>query len=121
MNIGICKRALALLTASIFLATGCASLQSVPMSQGGRPDVQVGESVVVTTRDGAQHKFKVSAVDNDALRGGGERIAYADMQSLEVRRSDGLHMNKTAMIIGAVVLGAVAIGAASGGGGGGGY
>jgi hypothetical protein len=120
MNIGIRQRFLALLTASIFLATGCASLHNVPMSQG-RPDVQVGESVVVTTRDGAEHQFKVTALDDDALRGGSERIAYADMQSLQVRRSDGLHVNKTAMIVGAVVLGAVAIGAASGGNGGGGY
>jgi hypothetical protein len=120
MNIANWKRTLALLTASIFLATGCASLQPVPLN-GAAPPLQAGDAVVVTTRDGARHKFQVTSVEADALRGEHDRIAYADMKSLEVRRSDGTNISKTALIIGAVVLGAVAIGAASGGGGGGGY
>lgn len=119
------KRTLACTMSMAFLATGCAQLQNVPLArteQGvTRPDVQVGDRVVVTTRDGAKHKFQVLAVEADALRGERDRVAYADMQELGVQKPGEMHLNKTAMIVGAVVLGAVAVGAASSGGGGSGY
>lgn len=119
----ILKRTTALLTASIFLATGCAQLQNVPLSRTAqgveRPAVQAGDNVVVTTRDGARHKFQVTSVEADALRGERDRIAYADMQSLGVQKKGELHFSKTALIVGAVVLGAVAVGASSGGSSGG--
>ncbi|HEX6638927.1 MAG TPA: hypothetical protein VF033_14820 [Steroidobacteraceae bacterium] len=119
------KRTLALTLSTVFLVTGCAQLQNVPLArteQGvTRPDIQVGDRVVVTTQDGARHKFQVLAVEADALRGARDRVAYADMQELGVRKPGDMHLNKTAMIVGAVVLGAVAIGAASGGGGSSGY
>ncbi|MDF3020516.1 MAG: hypothetical protein K0Q92_1819 [Steroidobacteraceae bacterium] len=89
----ILKRTLTLATASIFLATGCAQLQNVPLAR---------------TAQGAE-------------RGERDRIAYADMQSLGVQKQGQMHFSKTALIVGAVVLGAVAVGAASGGGGSGGY
>lgn len=121
----ILKRTLALATASIFLATGCAQLQNVPLdrtAQGTeRPAVQAGDNVVVTTRDGVKHKFQVTSVEADALRGERDRIAYADMQALGVQKKGEMHFSKTALIVGAVVLGAVAVGAASGGGSSGGY
>jgi hypothetical protein len=115
------KRALALITTSIFLATGCTSLQSVPVKRSNqgieRPDVKVGESVVITTNDGKKHEFKVTAVEDDALRGGGERVAYADIAAIDARRASGNSGGKTAMIVGiAVAVGLIA--AASGGGGG---
>jgi len=119
------KRTLSVLTASIFLATGCAQMRSVPLASGApgveRPGVQAGDRVVVTTRDGAKHKFRVTSVESDVLRGEQERIAYTDMKTLHVQTPGG-GINKTALIVGAVVLGAAVIGAASGGsGGGGGY
>jgi len=124
MNIRSWKRAVALLTVATFLTTGCTSLQNVPLAQDAghtRPDIKAGESVVVTKKDGAQQKFKVLKVEDDALVGHNVRIAYADMVSLEAQRADGAHGNK-ALIIGGIVLGAAAIAvAASGGGGGGGY
>lgn len=116
------KRTLSVLAASIFLATGCAQMRTVPLSaaQGvERPAVQAGDRVVVTTKDGAKHTFQVTSVESDVLRGEQGRIAYTDMKSLQVQTPGGI--NKTALIVGAVVLGAVAIGAASGGGGSGGY
>ncbi len=120
-----CKRTFALLMASVFLATGCAQLQSVPLARTAqgteRPAVSAGDHVQVTTNDGAKHKFQVTAVEADALRGDHDRIAYADMKSLGVQKQGGMRLGKTALIVGAVVLGAVAIGAASGGGSGGGY
>ncbi len=111
-----------LLGVAAFLATGCTSLQAVPLAQSSqgsaRPNVEVGESVVVTKKDGAKQKFKVSAVNDDALVGQNVRVPYADMASLQVERSDGSHTK--AILIGAAIVGAIAIAAAASGGGSGG-
>ena len=116
------SRAVTSLSVAAFLATGCTSLQTVPVAQtqqgSVRPNVEVGESVVVTKKDGAKQKFKVSAVNDDALVGQNVRVPYADIASLQVERSDGSHTK--AILIGAAIVGAIAIAAAAGGGGGGG-
>src|SRR5215470_9547538 len=95
MKVKSWNRAIALLTVAAFLTTGCTTLQSVPLasSQQGsaRPSVEVGESVIVTKKDGAKQKFKVSAVNDDALVGQNVRVPYGDMASLQVERSDGSH------------------------------
>ena len=114
---------MALVTTSIFLATGCTSLQSVPVKRAAqgieRPDVKVGEKVVVTTNDGKKHEFKVTAVENDALAGANERVAYTDIAAIDAQRGSA-GGNRTALIVGiAVAVGLLA--AAGGGGGGGGY
>jgi hypothetical protein len=122
MNLNHLKRATALITVCAFLATGCTSLQNVPLTRNGqaseRPDVKAGESVVVTKKDGTTQKFTVLSVEDDALAGHNVRVPYADIASLEVKRSDG-GGTKTALIVGAVVVGIAGIAAASGGGGGG--
>jgi len=123
------KRTVASSISTVFLITGCAQLRNVPLVSAdgrsgqtiARPEVQVGDQVQVTTRDGIEHKFQVTAMDAEAMRGASERIAYADMQRLEVREAGTLRPGKTALIIGAVLVGAAAIGAASGGGSSGGY
>jgi len=126
MNMQFWKRAVAPLTVVVFLASGCTSLQNVPLSQGGqsveRPDIKAGESVVVTKKDGTKQKFKVLKVEDDALVGHNVRITYTDMSSLEAQRADAAQ-GKKALLIGGAVLGAVAIAVATGGGGGsgGGY
>jgi len=122
MNMYRWKRAAALITVAAFLSTGCTSLQNVPLTQGGqtiaRPDVKVGDPVVVTDKSGAKKKFTVTGVEDTALVGKNVRVAYADMASLDVQRSD-MHVGKKGLIIGAVIVGAIAVAAASGGGGGG--
>lgn len=114
------SRAVASLSVAAFLATGCTSLQPVPMAQAqqgsARPNVEVGESVVVTKKDGAKEKFKVSAVNDDALVGQNVRVPYADIASLQVERSDGSHTK--AILIGAAIVGAIALAAAAGSSGG---
>ena len=118
-----CTRAMVLLTTGAFLTTGCTTLQHVPLQAATsgqaatRPDVKVGESVVVTRNDGQTQKFTVTAVDADAVSGKNVRIPYGDIASLDVRRSDA-HANKMALIVGAVVVGVAAAAAAGGGGGG---
>jgi hypothetical protein len=121
MNIHPWKRVIALLAVASYLTTACTTLQNVPLRNAdqtvARPAVAVGESVVVTTRSGEKKQFTVTAVEADALVGANDRVAYADMQQLDVRRGEG---GKKGLLIGAVVLGVVAIAAAAGGGGGGG-
>ena len=126
MNMHSWKRSVALITVATFLSTGCTSLQNVPLTQSdqsiARPDVKVGESVLVTKKDGAKQKFTVTGVEDAALLGKNVRIAYVDMKSLEVQRTEGMHVSKTALIIGAVAVGALAVAASSShSGGGSGY
>ena len=122
MNMHRWKRAVALITVAAFLTTGCTSLQNVPLTHSdqtmARPDVKIGESVVVKKKDGSTQKFTVTSVDDNALSGKSTRVAYADMASLGVERSDGTISHK-GLIIGAVIVGALAVAAASGGGSGG--
>jgi len=122
MNIHQWKRAGALLTVAAFLTTGCATVENVPLMHAGqsisRPDVKIGESVVVTKKDGSKQKFAVTGVEDAALVGQNVRIPYADIASLDVQRGDGMHIGKKGLIIGAVIVGAIAVAAASGGGGG---
>ena len=119
------KQMAAVAMAAVFLLTGCAQLQNVPLTKSeqgvARPAVQAGDNVVVTTRDGAKHRFQVTSADAEALQGEHDRINYTEMTRLDVQKKGEMHFSKTALIVGAVVLGAVAIGASSGGGGGGGY
>jgi hypothetical protein len=123
MKAGTWKRAVALIVSLAYLSTGCANLQTVPLAGGNaRPDVKVGESVVVTTTSGTRQKFDVTAVEDAALIGAGVRVPYSDIARLEVDRG-GTAVSKKALWIGAAVLGAVAIAATAGssGGSGGGY
>ena len=118
MEISLWKRAVATFVAVAYLA-GCASLQNVPVGQSmAHPEVEVGESVVVTTKAGEKKSFTVTAVENDALVGASSRVAYADMQRLDVKRG-GSMSGKKGLLIGAAVLGVIAVAAAAGGGGGG--
>jgi hypothetical protein len=108
MNMHPWKRVIALTTVAAFLVTGCTTLQNVPLTQAGqtiaRPDVKVGESVVVTEKNGAKQKFTVTGVDDSAIAGKSVRVAYADIASLGVQRSD-MHIGRKGLIIGAVING----------------
>jgi hypothetical protein len=112
------NRVVALLVTVSYLA-GCANLQNVPLGQSiVHPEVEVGESVVVTTKTGEKKTFTVTAVENDALVGSNARVPYAEMARLDVERG-GMTPGKRGLLIGAAVLGVIAVAAAAGGGGGG--
>ena len=101
-------RAGSLLVITCFLLTSCTSLQGVPLPGPDQPTatpaVKVGETVEVTTRAGETKRFKVTAVESDALVGDNVRVAYKDMTSLQVERSDGAKTGMVAWIVGGVVL-----------------
>jgi hypothetical protein len=113
------KRAVATLVAVAYLA-GCSTLQSVPLAQsGGKPAVEVGESVVVTTKAGEKKSFTVTSVESDSLVGANSRVSYAEIERLDVKRGGEMSPGKRGLLIGAAVLGVIAVAAAAGGGGGG--
>jgi hypothetical protein len=100
------QRAIAVVCVMSFLVTSCTSLDriSIPGAEtaAALPSIQVGQSVVVKTRQGEEKRFKVTAVEADALAGKGVRVLYTDMASLSVKNSDG---GKTAIAVALVVLG----------------
>jgi hypothetical protein len=118
MKIQLWKRAVAMIVTVSYLA-GCASVQNIPLgSSFSHGNVQVGQSVVVTTKAGEKKSFTVTSVDSDALVGDNARVPYAEMARLDVKR-DGMSPGKKGLLIGAAVLGVIAVAAAAGGGGGG--
>jgi hypothetical protein len=120
MKSGHWRRVVALVVVTSFLTTSCASFQDVQIptaDQSAAAAVQVGQTVETTTRDGTKTKFKVTAVEQDALVGEGVRVAYQDMTGLRVQ-TESAGANKTAWIV-VGVLAVAAVAAAAGGGGGG--
>jgi hypothetical protein len=71
------------------------------------PAIQVGDTVVVTTKNTTEKKtFAVTAVEADALVGKGVRVAYADMTSLNVKR---IRKGPTTLAVVITVLGILSI------------
>jgi hypothetical protein len=100
------QRVLAFVCAASFLVTSCTTLDhvSIPGSETTStvPAVSVGDSVLITTKTGNEKSFKVTAVEPDALAGKHERVLYADMASLSVKRGDKA---ATTLAVALVVLG----------------
>lgn len=84
------QRVVVILVSLCLLASGCMTLQGVPLpDKAGVPAaVKVGEQVEITTRSGETHRFKVTRVTEEAVEGAGVRVAYADMTSLQASRND---------------------------------
>jgi len=109
------QRVIAFVCAASFLVTSCSSLHrvSIPGSETSAsiPAVQVGDTVIVTTRTGEEKKFKVTAIESDALVGKDVRVLYTDMASLSLKHYTTSSTALTILIIGAiaaVVVGVVA-------------
>ena len=100
------QRAIAIVCVASFLVTSCTSLDrvSIPGAEtaAALPAVRVSDAVVIRTKNGEDKRFKVTAVEADALAGEGVRVLYADMASLSVRKSDS---GKTVLAVALVVLG----------------
>jgi len=109
------QRAIAVLCAVSFVLTSCYSLNPVLIPSGESPPalpaVQVGDTVVVTTKKTTEKKtFVVTAVEAEAVVGKGVRVAYADMTSLSVKR---IRKGATTLAVVITVLGILSIIAAA--------
>jgi len=84
------QQALTVGCVAVFLTTSCTSLHTVNIpssdSPPASPAVEIGDTVVITSRDANKKRFKVTAIETDALIGKGERVAYADMATLNVEQ-----------------------------------
>jgi hypothetical protein len=115
------QRGVSLVVIASFLLTSCATLEDVaipnPDQPSATPPVKVGDTVEVTTRDGAKNRFKVTAVEADALVGEDVRVAYADMQILRLEHGTAEKSGKTiAIVLGAFLVAGALVLASEGGG-----
>lgn len=94
-------------------AAGCTTTRTLPrpaaaieaQSAGLKP----GDKVIVTLASGEVRKFRLTAIEADALVGKDVRIAFADIEKLQSRKVSG---RKVAAFVGAtvvVIAGALAI------------
>lgn len=106
------KRLLAAVVALSML--GCTTIQ--PLTANGSQlasAVKPGDKVEITTTRGQRLNFKVDSVGASSLHGGGQTVAYNDIQSINRKELDS---QKTLwVVLGVVAAGALA--AAAGGGG----
>jgi hypothetical protein len=89
------------------VAAGCTTARPVPLpqvaSETQATGIKPGDRVVVRLRSGEIRRFRVTAVDADALIGKGDRIAFADIEKLEHRK---FSVGRTAGIVGGVLAAA---------------
>lgn len=108
-----------LLAASVAISmVGCTTIQPLtvdPSHLSGT--LKRGDQVELVTSRGQQLQFKIDSVDASGLQGGGQTVAYNDIQSISRKQVDA---GRTALVVlGVVAAGAVAAAAGGGGGGGG--
>ncbi len=107
-----------LLAACVVLSmVGCTTIQPLTVNASQlAQSLKPGDRVELVTASGQQLQFKIDNVDATGLQGGGQRVAYEDIQSISRKQVD---TKKTALVVlGVVAAGALA--AAAGGGGSGG-
>jgi hypothetical protein len=99
-------RSIALISTLAYALAACTSLQGVPISHepGKTPAVKVGETVEVTNSKGETLKFKVTAIEPDALVGKDIRVPYVEITTLQVERNDPAQTGVTLWIVGGVIL-----------------
>jgi|KBSSwiStaDraftv2_1062776.scaffolds.fasta_scaffold274636_2 hypothetical protein len=87
---------------------GCSTLEYVPINRSKpeelRTRLAVGESVNVRLQSGDQYQFRILALEADAIVGRDKRIAYKDIDLLEVKTVDYEGTAKTAAAVGALAL-----------------
>jgi hypothetical protein len=108
-----------LLAAGVAISmVGCTTVQSLTVDPSHLSSaLKRGDQVQIVTSRGEQLQFKIDTVDANGLQGGGQHVAYNDIQSISRKQVD---VGRTALVVlGVVAAGAVAASAGGGGGGGG--
>jgi hypothetical protein len=97
---------------------GCTTIQPLTASPSQLSStLKRGDQVEIMTSSGKQLKFKVDSVDANGVQGGGQTVAYNDIQSINRKEVD---TSKTLwVVLGVVAVGAIAAAAGGGGGSGG--
>jgi hypothetical protein len=113
MNNNNLRSVTAVILALLALA-GCSTLEYVPIDRS-RPEelrtrLKVGETVHLRLQNGEQHEFRIVALESDAIVGRDRRVAYQDIDLLEVSSRDVEGTAKTALA--ATALAVVVVGGA---------
>jgi hypothetical protein len=114
-----CLRVVVVFLASLSLL-GCVTTQPLSTNPAQlAQDLQAGDRVELVTKSGQRLDFKVERIDSQGLHGGGNDIAFTDIENVSRKKVDA----KTTSLIVLGVAAVVGIAAAAGGGGsgGGGY
>ena len=97
---------------------GCTTIQPLTVNPSQLSStLKRGDKVEVVTSGGQQLSFKIDTVDATGLQGGGQRVAYNDIQSISRKEIDA--KRTTLVVLGVVAAGALAAAAGGGGGSGG--
>ena len=87
---------------------GCSTLEYVPIDRSNPQELQsrltVGETVIVRLHNGDRRQFRIVALEADAIVGRDARVAYRDIDLLEVKTRDVEGTSKTALAVGALAL-----------------
>ena len=85
-------RSIAVAGLDFLMLVGCSSLESVTIDRSKpeslRSQLVVGETVIVRLYNGKQSQFRIVALENDAIVGSHERIAYRDIDLVDVKSVD---------------------------------
>jgi hypothetical protein len=87
----------------LLMLGGCSTLEYLPIDRS-RPEelqsrLEVGETVVLRLHSGDHRQMRILALESDAMVGRDERIAYRDIDRLEVKRADYEGTAKTAVAL----------------------
>ena len=96
---------------------GCTTLQPLSLSnrQAVQSELQAGDEVKVTRKDGSAMSFGIDTVTDEGISGDGTLIAWSDMQQIEVRQ---FSVGKTiGLVAGIAAAGLVAAGGSDSGSG----
>lgn len=85
---------------------GCSTLEFVPMERSQpeslRTQLEVGETVIVRLHSGDERQFRIRALEADAIIGRNDRIAYRDIDRIDVKTRDYEGTAKTTLAVAAL-------------------
>jgi hypothetical protein len=95
---------------------GCTTLQGLSLTntQSVKSELQVGDEVRVTRKDGTAVAFDIDSVTDEGISGDGTLVAWSDMQQLEVRQFSA---GKTIGLIAGLAAAGLVVAGGSGSGG----
>jgi hypothetical protein len=96
------------IVAAGLILSGCSTLESVPVNRSKPEDLRsqlaVGETVSIRLYTGERHQFRIVALESDTMVGRDQRIAYRDIDLIDVESVDYARPAKTALALGALAV-----------------
>lgn len=96
-------QAIAAVVAAALVVASCTTTRPIDPGAPARivEEVQPGDRVKITTRDGRELEFEVVTVEPDALVGAEQRVARGEIANLEVTQTS---VAKTSALVGGIYL-----------------